>query len=365
MNRDDMSLPALEIDRAHQPSRRRVLVQSAALVALACAGAPLPASASVGDQNEWRFCSKCSAMFWNGAGPKGVCAGGGAHVAQGLLFLLHYDDAQANKNIMQYAWRYCAKCRSLFFDGAPTKGRCPAGAGHTASGFMFGLNFQSPAPARTQTDWRFCDKCFALFWNGGTAKGKCPAGGGHNAQGFTFNLASEAASADPGAVVSDALQNIVVAERIPIQDYLKGQLGRGDLVRKGFTLYDINLQLGQPDFQSTGTSFSYKLTGNYLYLKSTTPTVMGSYGDPAFEIHFDVALVGTIVRAGDKVRVEGVVASVPTITVKPRNVSGDVVTTFVHFFSMTEYGGRIIQQTVDKYLRQDLTDKINAELQQV
>ena len=365
MNSDDMSLPAREIDTMHQPSRRRILVQSAALVALACAGAPLPALASVGDQNQWRFCSKCSTLFWNGTSAKGVCAGGGAHVAQGLLFLLHYDDAQANNTIMQYAWRYCSKCFSLYYDGEAAKGRCPAGRTHTPQGFMFGLNHQSPAPPSAQPDWRFCFHCMALFWNGSPVKGKCPAGGGHLAQGMPFNLTFEAASADPGAAVSDALQNLVVAERVPIQEYLKGQLERPNLIRKGYTLYDTNLQLGQPNFQSSGMSFNYRMTGNYLYVKSRTPTVFGSYGDPAFEIHFDVALVGTIVRAGDKLRVENVVANVPTITVKPRDVSGALVTTFVHFFSMTEYGGRVIQETVDKYLRQDLTDKINAELQQV
>jgi hypothetical protein len=334
-------------------------------MALACIVSPLPARAAVGDQNAWRFCGKCSSMFYDGGDRKSVCAAGGAHVAQGMLFVLHYDDAQSNSGALQYAWRYCQKCRALFFDGAPTKGRCPAAGGHVAQGFMFGLNHQTPGPARTQTEWRFCDKCFALFWNGAAAKGRCPAGGGHNAQGFVFNIAYETAVSDPSAAISDALETTVEANRGPIQDYLKSQLGRADLISKGYTLYDINFQLGQPNFQSSGLSFNYRLPGNYLYLKSTTPTVMGSYGDPAFEIHFDVSLVGTIVRTGDKIHVEGVVASVPSITVKPRNVSGGVVTTFVHFFSLTEYGGRVIQQAVDKYLRQDLTDKINAALAQL
>ena len=303
-------------------------------------------------------------MFWNGGDKKGVCAAGGAHLAQGFLFALHYDDAAADTGAVQFGWRYCSKCSSLFYSGFPTKGRCAAGGAHVAQGFTFGLNHQAPATSSTQTEWRYCDKCFALFWNGAAAKGRCPAGAGHNAQGFTFNIPYKTAAVDPGAAVSDALASIIQADRVPIQDYLKSQLGRGDLVAKGFTLYDLNLQLGTPNFQSAGTSFNYRLPGNYLYLKSTTPTVMGSYGDPAFEIHFDVSLVGAIVRAGEHVRVEGLVASVPSITVKPRNVTGDIVTTFVHFFAGTAYGGRVIQQAVDKYLRQDLTDRVNAYLQQ-
>ena len=148
-----------------------------------------------------------------------------------------------------------------------------------------------------------------------------------------------------------------------IESFLKAQLGRGDLIKRGYTLYDINLRLGQPNFQSVGDSFNYQIPGNYLYLRSTTPTVMGSYGDPAFEIHFGLSLVGRVLLNGSKPQVAGVVASVPTITVKPRDVSGAVVTTIVAFFQSTEAGGRAIQQAVNKYLRDDLTGQINALLQ--
>jgi hypothetical protein len=40
----------------------------------------------------------------------------------------------------QIDWRFCHKCNVVFFDGFPTKGRCPVdGAGHEAAGFMFVL----------------------------------------------------------------------------------------------------------------------------------------------------------------------------------------------------------------------------------
>jgi hypothetical protein len=353
-----------ETDLVRRPSRGRILAQSGSLIALACIGLPRAAYAAAGDQNEWRFCSKCGSMFWNGGDKKGVCAAGGTHLAQGFLFALHYDDAPVAAGGVQYGWRYCSKCSTLFYSGFATKGHCPAGGAHFAQGFNFGLSYQAAATAHAQTEWRFCDRCFALFWNGGSAKGRCPAGGGHNAQGFTFSIPYTTAITDPGAAVSDALASIIQTDRGPIQDYLKSQLGRGDLLAKGYTLYDLNLRLGTPAFQSAGLSFNYRLPGNYLYLKSTTPTVLGSEGDPAFEIHFDVALVGAIVREAERVRVQGLVASVPSVTVKPRNVTGGIVTTFVHFFAETAYGGRVIRQAVDKYLRQDLTERVNAYLQQ-
>jgi hypothetical protein len=39
-----------------------------------------------------------------------------------------------------------------------------------------------------QEQWRFCEKCRVMFWNGEANKGSCAAGGGHSAQGFNFKL---------------------------------------------------------------------------------------------------------------------------------------------------------------------------------
>jgi len=51
-----------------------------------------PAAAATGDQNQWRFCNKCQAMFFDGYPNKGRCPAGGGHVAQGYEFILHHDD---------------------------------------------------------------------------------------------------------------------------------------------------------------------------------------------------------------------------------------------------------------------------------
>jgi hypothetical protein len=40
-----------------------------------------------------------------------------------------------------------------------------------------------------QADWRFCQKCQSLFFDGYPAKGVCPASGAHNAAGYNFVLA--------------------------------------------------------------------------------------------------------------------------------------------------------------------------------
>ena len=87
---------------------------------------------------------------------------------------------------VQADWRFCQKCQSLFFDGFPAKGVCPAGGGHSAAGFMFILPHDVPGPG--QAAWRFCEKCNAMFFDGYPTKGVCPAGDAHRAEGFNFVL---------------------------------------------------------------------------------------------------------------------------------------------------------------------------------
>jgi hypothetical protein len=141
---------------------------------------PLPPPA----QPDWRFCQKCQSLFYDGYPNKGVCPAGGTHSAQGFNFVLPHDASPA---LGQPDWRYCDKCAAMFFDGYPSKGVCPAGGGHRAQGFNFVLP-HDVSPSVGQPDWRYCDKCASMFFDGYPSKGVCPAGGGHRAQGFNFVL---------------------------------------------------------------------------------------------------------------------------------------------------------------------------------
>jgi hypothetical protein len=138
-------------------------------------------------QDQWRFCNKCNAMFFDGFPAKGHCAAdGGGHQAQGFMFTLPHDVPESPN--AQGAWRFCNKCNEMFFDGSPDKGHCPAGGPHQAQGLTFMLPHDVPATPTTQTAWRFCGKCHAMFFDGFADKGHCPAGGGHSALGFMFGL---------------------------------------------------------------------------------------------------------------------------------------------------------------------------------
>jgi len=138
-------------------------------------------------QNNWRFCQKCRAMFWDGdANNKGRCTAGGSHEAQGFMFVLPFDGPETAQ--AQREWRFCDKCRVMFWNGDPNnKGRCAGGGAHNAQGLIFSLPHDTPAPG--QRDWRFCQKCRAMFWDGDpNNKGRCPGGNAHEPQGFMFVL---------------------------------------------------------------------------------------------------------------------------------------------------------------------------------
>lgn len=136
-------------------------------------------------QAAWRFCFRCRTMFFDGRREKGVCPAGGAHAAAGWTFYLPHDHAGPLGG--QEQWRYCEKCFSIFWNGDSNyRGRCHAGEGHNPMGYNFFLPHDHSGEGQDQ--WRFCDKCWVMFWNGEANKGMCTAGGGHNPQGFNFKL---------------------------------------------------------------------------------------------------------------------------------------------------------------------------------
>lgn len=169
------------------PSRRRFF-QAGAVFAGAVTQLAQPNRAFAGptDQPDWRFCNKCESMFYNGYPDKGRCPAGGAHTAQGYNFVLPHDSGETPT--AQAHWRFCSKCKSMFFNGYTAKGVCSAGGTHFAQGFNFVLAHDIPETSTVQRHWRFCQKCFSMFFNGYPNKGVCPAGGIHIAQGFAFAL---------------------------------------------------------------------------------------------------------------------------------------------------------------------------------
>jgi hypothetical protein len=90
-------------------------------------------------QNNWRQCRYCHAMVYNGYAQKGRCpaTGRGHQPDTDLNYVLPHDVRGTPK--AQNQWRFCNKCFAMFYNGYPAKGVCPAGAAHVAQGYDFVL----------------------------------------------------------------------------------------------------------------------------------------------------------------------------------------------------------------------------------
>lgn len=367
-------------------SRREFLYRSQGLVIAAATPPALltltdSASGQSGEQGDWRYCGKCQQLFFDGySGNKGRCAGGGSHSANGYHFRIRYDAPKGRPDLWQYDWRFCHKCQTMFFDGYPNKGRCPAGGGHAASGYMFGLYYtneqkRTPPSGQNQASWRFCGKCQSLFYDGFPNKGRCPAGGGHSAAGWTFHLPyRDLGQSTPGIgpaqnIVATVLESTFNTKRSEIANLIRQELGRGDLLARGVTLYDINVRLGNPDFKFTSaTAFDFSVNNNHLYFKSTQPTAAGKWADPAFEVNLNIRLSGVLVppKGRERPRVEALVLSIPRASASSRNVAGGVIlgvaNIVVNAMQQSAKGRQTIQSAIDRVLRHDVTSRVNAAL---
>ena len=142
-------------------------------------------------QRRWRFCRKCMALFFAGYDPAaGFCPrDGGRHEAQGLEFVIPHDTPETANG--QTSWRFCDKCSGMYFEPFTDQSRCPFdGDVHRSAGFVFTLPHDLPDTVDRQRQWRFCTKCTGLFFDGFADKGCCPRDGlGHSAAGIEFGLA--------------------------------------------------------------------------------------------------------------------------------------------------------------------------------
>jgi hypothetical protein len=188
--------------------RRELLLRSASLFALTIGGAALVDSAvspacAAPSQDNWGHCGNCNLLFFNGGQTKGRCPAFGvpaknAHVAAKLgstlkRYQVTYDDSTGSG---QGDWRFCTKCSVLFFNGYPEKGVCAEDkGGHAAAGYNFFL-YHDRSPSLDEEDgWRYCGNCHALFTTKFPGAVGCPATGkGHVAAGYKFVVGRKGAA---------------------------------------------------------------------------------------------------------------------------------------------------------------------------
>ena len=338
-------------------TRRRVVAGLAHLPWAGAALSPLAAWADAPQQADWRFCGKCSVMFFDGFPDKAHCAGGGGHQAIGLNFTLPHDTPETPK--AQANWRFCGKCHGLFFDGFPQKGACPGGGGHQSVGFNFTLPHDVAETPKAQANWRFCGKCEAMYFDGfADNKGKCQAGGAHAAAGFNFVLPNQG---DPFANALDKMWRDagrgIVAEQI--RDSINGHT-----FQKGVSGKEANVALGDlfSGWRRTGPTslaIDLRVPGSNVEFKTTTDTILGSFADPSFRVGFDLALgLICLVQPNRPFLVVNVFnAAISNASVHGSNASGTLVETIGDFLSHGGFSQRITSQINDD---KNIKDKLQA-----
>jgi hypothetical protein len=173
-------------------------------------------------------------------------------------------------------------------------------------------------------------------------------------------------------LLNQALENAFRRDAKNMEKAVRDYLGKGDLLARGVTLYDINVRVGKPSFRLTSAnSFEFVIRGNYMYFHTTTPTDLGKWADPAFQLEFDLRLRSTLslpTSRNPRFRVVSSVLDVPHLTIKPRNFTGGVATTVAvvtNSFVKLVTGRDYIRRAADKYLHYDCTKALNARLDNV
>jgi hypothetical protein len=122
-------------------------------------------------QNNWRWCSKCQALFWAGWA---ICPAGDVHDHNdsGVYILNNTGSGDG-----QVQWKWCNKCQQITYAGSASPGFCAAGGNHDHRGSG---DYRIASSGGGQSGWKWCRKCQALTYGGSARPGACPAGGDHN-----------------------------------------------------------------------------------------------------------------------------------------------------------------------------------------
>ena len=290
---------------SHLVDRRAALALAGS--GLVCSGLLLPSIAAAAAQGDWRFCRKCASLFYDGFPAKGVCAAGGAHEAAGLVFVLPYGEPETPK--AQAHWRFCGRCEAMFFDGFPAKGACPAGGGHQAVGLEFTLAHETDYP----------DKLGKLSQPNGQLQ----------------RVLKEA---------WDDVGRAVVAERVQ-----KAVNGRE--FRHGTSGYNAHASIGEMTaaWSAKGPMQWHvvmTVPGNNVEFHTTTPSVFGSYADPAFRVGFGLVVEFDLaVRQANPPITLGVTrANAINASIHGSNASGTIVETVADFWTHGAFSRTITDQ---------------------
>lgn len=97
---------------------------------------PIGAPSHADRQDGWSWCDKCQGLFWGHAWNRSICPSGGQHtnpVVSGSGAYSPFHEAAAHVS-RQDDWRWCSACQGLFYNGGGNfqqQSVCPGGATHS------------------------------------------------------------------------------------------------------------------------------------------------------------------------------------------------------------------------------------------
>lgn len=197
---------------------------------------PFDTDTVLGGQHNWRFCEKCRGLFYSGHGV-GECPDGGSHKPVGKNYSLIHDSAHDGQD----NWRYCTKCKGLFYAGF-NLGVCPSGGSHQSGQANYSLLYDKPYGG--QDNWRFCKKCQGLFH--AKSEGKCPDGGSHESGTANYRLLNQVENL--GRPNLEERQRVAKQYRHQMLIFFSdGNMLGYDQVKKSWEIYKRNYDWSSPN----------------------------------------------------------------------------------------------------------------------
>ena len=125
-------------------------------------------------QSPWKFCDKCKILYWGPEQTSSVCPAGGTHGGGSSNYTVYMNPTETDSN-EQVGWHFCDKCKAMYFVEAASV--CPAGGTHGGPSANY-MMFKGQVVVQgfsSQFNWQFCDKCKGMYY-GPEQTSKLPGG---------------------------------------------------------------------------------------------------------------------------------------------------------------------------------------------
>ena len=152
-------------------------------------GAITPDNFSATPQSPWKFCDKCKILYWGPEQTTSVCPAGGTHGGNSSNYTVFRDPTETDAN-EQVGWAFCDKCKGMYYGVEQASSVCPKGGTHggNTSNYMMFIRPVTVQGFQSQSGWAFCDKCKGMYYGVEQTSSVCPKGGTHGGNSANYTM---------------------------------------------------------------------------------------------------------------------------------------------------------------------------------